>query len=329
MRVTFFHRRPQGTNFSIERLFADVRKALPEDIEAEVAVSRFQSRGFCPRLYNVFEAAFRNGFVNHITGDVHFLALLLPRRKTLLTIHDLSVVHRLSGLRRMVYLFFWYWLPIRRCALVSVISMSTKEDLIRHTKIDACKIRIVYNCVSSDFQPCPKQFNIARPVILQVGTGQNKNLERLVQALAGIPCHLRIIGLPNAGQEKILREFDVEYSFVANIPDENVIDEYRHCDLLAFVSTYEGFGLPIIEAQAVGRPVITGNILSMPEVAGDAACLVDPFDAASIRAGILKVINDSWYRDELARRGFSNVARFRSEIIAAQYAEIYRELAAR
>ena len=329
MRVTFFQRRPQKANFSIERLFADVRRVFPESIDAKVVVSSFPSRGLWGRVYNVIEAVFRQGDVNHITGDVHFLALLLHRKRTLLTIHDLVSVHRLRGLRRSMFLFFWYWLPIRRSAMVTVISLSTKEDLFRHIKVDPRKVRVVYDCVSEVYHPTPKEFIANKPVILQIGTGQNKNVERVAEALEDIPCHLRIIGILNAKQEAVLRKYGVEHSFAADISDEHVVEEYRRCDMLVFASTFEGFGLPIVEAQATGRPVVTSNILSMPEVAGEAACLVNPFDVASIRRGVLKVINDSLYRDELVKRGFENVGRFRAEKIAQEYISIYREMLAR
>lgn len=326
MWVTYYHRRPQGSNFSIERLFKDVRQSLPGNIEAKIVVSRFPSRGILGRLYNVVEAIFRQGDVNHITGDVHYLALLLYKKRTLLTIHDLVSVHRLKGWKRYLLLLLWYRLPIRRSALVTVISESTKEDLLRHIKVDPQKIRVIHDCVSCDFQHAPKGFNATNPVILQIGTGQNKNIERLAEALEDIPCHLRIVGLLNVKQEAALRKYGIGYSFVGNISDKQVIEEYRCCDMLVFASTYEGFGLPIVEAQATGRPVVTSNILSMPEVAGGAACLVDPFEVASIRCGILKVINDAWFRDELVRRGLENIDRFRPGIIAAQYTDIYREL---
>jgi glycosyltransferase involved in cell wall biosynthesis len=329
MRVTFFQRRPQRANFSIERLFADVRRMFPESIDARVVVSRFPSRGLWGRVYNVIEAAFRQGDVNHITGDVHFLTFFLRKRKTLLTIHDLVSVHRLRGLRRSMLLFFWYWLPIRRSAMVTVISLSTKEDLFRHIKVDPRKVRVVYDCVSEDYHPTPKEFITNKPVILQIGTGENKNIERVAQALEDIPCHLRILGRLNTKQEAVLRKYGVEHSSALDISDEHVVDEYQRCDMLVFVSTFEGFGLPIVEAQATGRPVVTSNILSMPEVAGEAACLVNPFDVASIRRGVLKVINDSLYRDELVKRGFENVGRFRAEKIAQEYISIYRELLAR
>lgn len=326
MRVIFHQRRPQGANFSIERLFADVRRALPEDIDAKVAVSRFASRGIFRRIYNMIEAVFRQGDVNHITGDVHFLAYFLRRKRTLLTILDLVSVHRLKGWRRAMLLFFWYWLPIRRAAVVSVISEFTKKDLLRHIKVDPRKVRVVYCTVSDDFKPVAREFNAAKPVVLQIGTGFNKNVERAAQALQGISCHLRVIGNLDEDQLTVLRQCGIEYSSVSNISEAQIIDEYRQCDMLVFASTYEGFGLPIVEAQATGRPVVTSTQCSMPEVAGDAACLVDPFDVVSIRAGILKIIGAPAYRDELVRRGFENIKRFRAENIAQRYVDIYREL---
>lgn len=326
MRLTFFHRRPQGANFSIERLFADVRAVMPEEVNAKVAVSRFPSTGLWGRVYNLIEAAFRQGDVNHITGDIHYLALLLRKKRTLLTIHDLVSVHRLSGLRRRVFLFFWYWLPIRRSALVTVISNSTKEDLLHFVKVDPQKIHVVHDCVSAAFKPTPKEFHAAKPVVLQVGTGGNKNLERVAEALRGIPCHLRVIGRLADRQIAVLQGVGIEYSSVSNISDEQVVEEYCRCDMLVFASTYEGFGLPIVEAQATGRPVVTSNLLSMPEIAGDAAYLVDPLDILDIRTGIRKVIEDTAYRDELIQRGFKNIERFRAVRIGKQYLNIYREL---
>lgn len=326
MRVTFFQRLPQGANFSVERLFMDVRHALPEGIDAKVAVSRFESRGFFRRIYNIIEAVFRQGDVNHITGDVHFLTFLLRKRRTLLTILDLDQVDRRKGLRWALLLFLWYWLPIKRAAIVSVISQATKDDLLRHIKVDSRKIRVIHCAVSEVFRPTYQRFNVAKPNILQIGNKPNKNLERLVEALKNIQCHLRIVGKLSDAQIANLRQSRVEFSVVYNISDDELIEEYRRCDILAFASTFEGFGLPIVEAQAMGRPVVTSTVGPMPEVAGDAACLVDPFDVMSIRQGILKVINDFGYRERLIQQGFKNIERFRPKKIAQQYVTIYREL---
>lgn len=326
IRVTLYQRHPYGANFSVERLFNVVRKALPGDIDITVAISRFVSRGVLGRIFNMVEASLRQGDVNHVTGDVQFLACLLCKKRTLLTILDLVTLYRLKGWRRKIVLFIWYWLPIKRAAVVSVISESTKRDLVRHVKVNPLKVRVVHCPVSTDFHLAAREFNASKPFILQVGTGLNKNVERVSKALKGIPCHLRIIGELTENQLSILHCCVIDYSSVSCIPDEQVVYEFRRCDFLVFASTYEGFGLPILEAQATGRPVVTSNIYSMPEVAGNAACLVDPFDVASIREGILKVIKNSLYREELVRLGIENVERFKPDIIARQYAEIYRGL---
>ena len=312
--------------FSLENLFCDVRAALPPEVECRVHLARFVSRGLWKRIYNILEAPFYQGDINHVTGDIHYLDFLLPRCKTLLTIPDCASLERLSGWRRAILRLFWYTLPVRRAALVSVISEATKAELLRHVDCAPEKIRVVACCVSPLFQPDLKPFNAARPRLLHVGTGRNKNLPRTADALAGIPCRLDIIGQLDEEQKKALHSNGIDYTQLVELPSEGIVAAYRNCDMLVFASTYEGFGLPIIEANATGRPVVTSNLLSMPEVAGDAACLVDPFDVASIRAGILRVTEDEKYRRQLVENGFVNAARFTPESIARQYVQLYREL---
>jgi glycosyltransferase involved in cell wall biosynthesis len=258
---------------------------------------------------------------------VHYLALGLKRRRTLLTIHDCVSLERLRGLKRAVFRWFWYSLPVRRAALVSVVSESTRRELLRHVKCDPAKVRVVPNCVSSDFLRHDKPFNCSKPVVLHVGTGANKNLERAIEALAGIVCHLKIIGQLNSEQRAALGRHHVEFSNLVRATDAEVVKAYQASDLLLFASTYEGFGLPIVEANATGRPVVTSNLLSMPEVTGEAACMVDPFDVASIRAGVVRVIEGAEYRQALVAAGFENVRRFEPRTIAAQYAALYSEIA--
>ncbi len=325
--MTFYHRRTPG-GYSIERVFADVRRSLPDRVDAVVAISRFASRGLFRPIYNTVEAAFRQGDVNHVTGDAHYLTLLLHKKKTLLTITDLVSVHRLTGWRRALFLLLWYRLPIRRAEVVSVISESTKQDLLRHIAVEPAKIRVVPCCVSDEFTPTTKQFNAGKPVVLLIGTvpSEGKNVERVVQALQGLSCHVRIIGTLHRSQLAKLRQCRIEYSSVSDISAAQIVEEYRRCDIVVFASMFEGFGLPIVEAQATGRPVVTSTVWAMPEVAGDGACLVDPADVTSIRQGVCRVINDPMYRDELVRKGLENTRRFRPTKVARQYFEIYQEL---
>lgn len=325
MRITYYHRHPQDGNFSIERVFKEVRKALPQQINYKVTMSRYPSKGFLPRAYNILEAAFRQGHVNHITGDVHFLTYLL-HKKTVLTIHDCATLERLHGIRKKLFFLLWYWLPEKRSKIITVISSSTKRELLRYINCNPEKIRVIPDCISEDFKPTPYTFNTRKPRILQVGTGKNKNILLLAEALKGSNCHLRIIGKLSEKQIETLKIFHIEYSSVANISDREIVKEYQKCDMLVFVSTYEGFGLPILEAQATGRPVVTSNLSSMPEVAGDGALLVDPHDVASVSDGIKEVVSSAFTRERLIADGLENVKRFAPDIIAGQYLRLYEQL---
>ena len=164
--------------------------------------------------------------------------------------------------------------------------------------------------------------------ILQVGTSDNKNLLRVAAALEGICCRLVIIGALSSEQVDALTFHGINYETHTDLSREQMVDAYVRADLLLFASTYEGFGLPIVEANAVGRPVITSQVSAMPEVAGDAACLVDPHDVMSIRRGVLRVMDDPAYRQALVDRGLVNARRFQAASIAHRYLDVYRSVAA-
>jgi len=325
--VRHFHRRPNTRHFSMERLFADVRSCLPAWIECGAVVSRFESRGLMRRLYNVGEAWVRRKNVNHITGDVHYLAFGLPRRALVLTIHDCVVLNRTVGLRRWLIRLLWFEIPVRRAAVVTTISESSRREILRFTSCAPDKIVVIPNCVSQEFSAKPRSFNAACPLILQIGTAPNKNIEALAAALSGLSCRLRIIGTPSVAQWNAIRASGIECVVHERLSAEEMTRAYTDADIVALASTYEGFGLPIVEANAVGRPVVAGNVFSIPEVAGNAACLVDPHDVESIRNGFLKVIGDREYREALVAAGFENVRRFNRDVVAEHYAAVYAMVA--
>lgn len=326
VQVTHFQRMPGGGAFSIERLFKCVRSNLPSDIQCTVHVSPYVSCAVLPRVRSVLAARRHQGAVNHITGDVHFLALGLRPERTILTVHDCGNLMRLHGLRRTVLRWLWFTWPIARCRIVTVVSEATKADLIRLAGTPPYKIRVVYSCVAPEFTPQPAVFNATRPTILMLGAAPNKNLERMASALAGLRCAIELIGCPTPDQAAVFAAHGLDLRILGHVDDASVLAAYHRCDLLLFASTLEGFGMPIVEAQAVGRPVVTSNCSSMPEVARDSACLVNPFDPAAIRAGVERVIGDAGYREELVCRGFANARRFSAAKIASDYAAIYREI---
>ena len=328
MKVVHFHRRARTHNFSIERLFASIRQAMPADVQCVLLVSPNFSQGLLPRLGNILTARRRRSEVNHITGDEHFLAFGLPRDSTILTVHDCGILHCRKGVRRALLRLFWFTLPIARCRIVTTVSEATRRELVRFAGADPAKIRVIHDCVGPEFIPQPGAFDGGTPRILLLGTAPNKNLERVAAALQGMPCAVELVGAASGAHKAAFADRGVRLTALGSVDDAAVLAAYGRCDLLLFASLHEGFGMPIIEAQAVGRPVVTSNCSSMPEVAGGSACLVDPLAPASIRAGVERVIRDREYRESLVAQGFKNVERFRAAAIAAQYAALYREIAA-
>jgi glycosyltransferase involved in cell wall biosynthesis len=319
-------RHSQQGGHSVERLFGDIRAQLPSTIRVKLVVSQYPSNGLFKRIYNICEAGLLQGEVNHVTGDCHFLTYLLNRKRTILTILDCVMMERLRGIPRFLFWLFWLWLPSRRCSVISVISESTRHQVLKYTKCDPTKIKVIYCHVSDEFKPVGNVFNKDRPRILQVGTTVNKNIERIAHALADVRCKLIIVGPLSASQLNSLTANKIDFENLNNLARDALVAQYVACDLLMFASTYEGFGLPIVEANAVGRPVVTSNVWSMPEVAGNAACLVDPLDLGAIRAGVMRIIDDDDYRDALVTNGFENVKRFQLKKIAGQYAELYQQV---
>lgn len=326
IHITQFMRKPRSGNFSIERLYQDVRAALPEDCQTEVWTCQEFSNGLLPRLRDMWRARRHQGDVNHVTGDVHYLTFLLDRRRTILTIHDLVLLERMRGIQRWLVWLLWYWLPVKRSRMIITISQATRDALLKSVNCKPDKIRVIHNPVSKEFQPSAYTFNASCPRILQVGSGPNKNIEGVAAALEGISAHLVIIGSLTSDQTAHLCDRRISFENHVGLSREKLLAQYKSADMLVFASNYEGFGLPIIEAQATGRPVVTSNIAPMPEVAGCGACLVDPFDVSSLRSGILKVIENKEYRSRLIDCGLRNVERFSVESVSRKYAEIYRYL---
>ena len=328
VEVTYFQRRPRkGFSFSLEYIFNDVRERLKDKINATVTICKLYNNGYFTKIYNIIEAGLRQSSgINHITGEVHFLNLLMRKKTVVLTVLDCGMVHRKKGLAKWFITSLYLTWPVRKSKYVTAISGQTKEEIVKYARCNPDKIVVIPVAINHIYQPFPKAFNAAKPVILHIGTGYNKNLLRLTEALQGISCHLTIVGKLEAEHLATLVKNEIDFSNEYNISNERLLEKYQECDILSFVSTFEGFGMPIVEANAVGRVVITSNLSSMPEVANDAACLVDPYDVKAIRRGMLTLINDETYRDRLLKNGIINKQRFDAQTIADKYFDLYEKM---
>jgi glycosyltransferase involved in cell wall biosynthesis len=149
----------------------------------------------------------------------------------------------------------------------------------------------------------------------------------MIKALEGVNCRIQLVGKVEQEIKDLLDTYKMDYLYQSGFSIEQMYKAYQETDILMFASTYEGFGMPLIEAQATGVIPITSNISSMPEVAGEGgAVFVDPYDVESIRRGVLDVIQDQQLRESIHRKGFENIKRFEPGRIAEMYLELYKQI---
>lgn len=200
--------------------------------------------------------------------------------------------------------------------MVICVSEATKKDLLEVSKIPQDKITVIYEGPTADFKPqaqykiaaFKKKYNLPQIYVLAIGgVGERKNLERIKQAAQGY-------NLVVAGQT------------IPWLSDAELELLYSGAQVLLYCSLYEGFGLPILDAFCCGCPVITSNVSSMPEVAGEAALFVDPMNISDIRQKLELLLGDETLRLELSQKGFNQVKKFSWKKCAEQTYTVYKEL---
>lgn len=256
----------------------------------------------------------------HITGAEHYLIPFLCKQRVIVTVHDLGFFTNHKWSLRKLWKYFAWLLTLKYADKVTFISEKSLKEAKSLINLNPYRMVVIYDAVSPDFVFLPKEPNIEHPVLLHVGTKPNKNLDNTILALKGTSYQLRIIGGLTDKQKILLQQNNISYSVVTNLTDEQIRDEYRNCDIVSFPSFYEGFGMPIIEGQATGRPVLTSNLPPMTEVAKDSVVYVNPSNVDSIRKGY-DIIMSNWYN--IVDAGIKNVERFSVKRIAEAYIQLY------
>lgn len=264
----------------------------------------------------------------------HVVPLLHPSH-SVVTIHDLGYLAFPTAhtrARRLELHLTTLW-SVRAARRIIAISQATRDDLIRQYRVPPEKISVVYHGVAPDFGPvhdtdrvaaaCAR-YGIRPPYLLYVGTVQpRKNLARLIaafgqvaqQTAAAADLQLVLAGKKGWLTEQIEQQAAAagvagQVHFTGFVEDANLPDLLSGALAFVFPSLYEGFGMPVLEAMACGTPVLTSSTSSLPEVAGDAALLVDPCDTSAIAAGLARLIDDAALREALRTRGIAHAATF-------------------
>jgi len=269
--------------------------------------------------------------------------------RTVLTVHDLSFLRlpECSSPPLLAYLMDAVPRSIARADALLADSESTRRDLIELLHVPEDRIFVIYAGVDEHFRPerepadaaRRKQYGLERPYILGVGTLQpRKNFSGLIRAFH---CLIEEHNVPHdlviAGGKGWL--YDDLFATVAElgleervrvlgfVPDDDLPALYRGADVFAFPSLYEGFGIPVLEAMGCGTPVVTSNVSSLPEVAGDAALQVPPDDLDGLADALWRSISDSALREAQRARGFQQVARFTWRRAAEDLIGVYARVA--
>jgi glycosyltransferase involved in cell wall biosynthesis len=260
-------------------------------------------------------------------------------RKKILTVHDLSFkrVPETAVPNLKWYLEGAVPRAVRRADMILADSQATRLDLIELFDAPPDRVRTLYSGHESFFRPVSdpvelervrRAYALDRPFILNVGTVEpRKNLARLIEAFsklgASMDLDLVIVGGRGWLDEEIYRapeKFKVgaRVHFLGFAPDADLPGLYSLAELFAFPSLYEGFGLPVLEAMACGAAVVTADNSSLPEVAGDAALLIDARDTDALTAAMARILNDGQLRAELRQKSLARAQLFSWEQSARQ-----------
>lgn len=224
----------------------------------------------------------------------------------------------------------------RHAAAIICISRATADALCEAAGNDFDgRLRVIPLAVGAGILSAATQARVDRePVFVFAGSlNPRKNLERVLTAFEAVAARhaearLQLVGGGGWDAERVQQRLSA--SRYANriehrgyVSDAELAQIYAQATALVYVSLMEGFGLPILEAMACGCPVITSNLSSMPEVAGDAACLVDPTDSGAIAAAMQRLLDDETWRDDLGRRGRARAAEFSWARTARSIMDVY------
>ena len=318
-----------------------------QGITIPIHENRLFPYGIYRRIWDIAPISYNRLFPDQTDLTIFFNFIIPPR----ISGHVMTVVHDMTYLRypetmdkknlRRIEKGIQY--SIERSSRILTISAFSKGEIAELLGVPSEKISEVYPAPSlqleiADFGACCQKWGIHRPYLLYVGTIEpRKNLTRLLRAFGllkeqyHLPHQLVLAGGRGWRDKEIFRtageiscKEDVIFTGYVSAWEKNAL--YQNAGVFVFPSLYEGFGIPPLEAMTFGCPVVCANAASLPEVAGDAAELVDPLEVESIAAGIWRVLSDESCAKSLVDKGYSQAKKYTWEASAKRLTELCREI---
>jgi len=323
----------------------DVTRPLPSRVRVDAPSSRLPRmvwmQTLAPRAMRRVRAD-----IAHFTNGMVPLASPVP---TVVTIHDMSLTlyPRYHPARRVMLNRPLVDLAARRADAIITVSQSAKRDIMRAYGLPSDRVHVVHEAAAPSFhrvedaatlERVRRQHALPERFILYVGTIEpRKNLPKLIEGFArrhhsGDLPHRLVCAGPygwlSRDIDDLLDRLSIRdaVQFAGYLPFDDLPALYTLAEMFVFPSLYEGFGLPPLEAMASGTPVITSNVSSLPEVVGDAALMIDPYDPAAIADAMRRVLTDASLRSDLRTRGLERARSFSWERSIRRVREIYDEV---
>lgn len=297
-----------------------------------------------------FYATYFSGQVDIYHGPNFALPRLKGKLSKVVTIHDLAYLKypQYSPPETVAYLNRVVPKALAAADVIATVSQEARRILVEHYKVPRERTVVIPNGVGADFRRITDptlleairlKFGLKQPFVLSVGTLEpRKNHLGLIKAFAQLQARKREPAmLVFAGGEgwlyeetrRMVTELQLESKvrFLGRVSDLELAALYSMADVFAFPSFFEGFGIPPLEAMACGAPVITSNISSLLEVAGDAAILIDPHDTDALAHAITRLLEDEQLQEDLRQKGYQQVQRYTWSIAAYKMLSVYHKLA--
>jgi glycosyltransferase involved in cell wall biosynthesis len=324
----------------------DEADEAPEFVHRTLVLPRSVRLEMVRRIAAPFYMAWKGFDLLHFPSEPSLYLLRSGRARIVVTVHGLASVRlpadlheRLPRRARLKYKHL-----LESVERVITVSESSKRDIIDVYEVEPERISVIYNGIDevffSDASDLPVVDSGDRPYVLSVcATIPKKNVSGIIRALAalkerGLPHRLVHIGPAGPAQQALeaeVRRFNLrgDVVFKGYVSKHDLAAYYRGADALLFPSFHEGFGIPIVEAMASGCPVVTSTSFSMPEIAGEAALLVDPYDIESLISVTHRLLTNRTLREEMIGLGLQRARRFSWNRCADETAAVYREILGR